>query len=314
MQVSFFLVSLQHIFIYVHHRIKSTKTMIKSSELVLAGDGSLYHIHLKDTTLADDIILVGDPGRVEMFKSIFESTEHESYNREMHALTGLYHGHRFTALSTGMGCDNIDIVVSELDAAANIDLVKREPKATHRQLNMVRIGTSGSLHSEIKVGDLVASKHTVGLDGLLNYYRHESSQLNEKLNEAFIKHMGFDACFARPYAVDAGKELFEKVSSGMHHGITATAPGFYAPQGRALRIEPSIEDLNEKLATFEWGGCKLTNLEMETSAIYGLASIMGHQALTVCLIIANRADGTFLNDYHKEMKDTIVKVMERLGA
>ena len=287
--------------------------MIKSSELVLASDGSLYHIHLTDSTLADDVILVGDPGRVEMFKDIFETTEHESYNREMHALTGLYHGHRFTALSTGMGCDNIDIVVSELDAAANIDLVKREPKATHRQLNMVRIGTSGSLHREIKVGDLVASKHTVGLDGLLNYYRHEPSQLNESLNQAFINHMDFASCFARPYAADAGKDLFEKVSAGMHHGITATAPGFYAPQGRALRIEPSIEKLNDKLASFEWGGCKLTNLEMETSAIYGLASIMGHQALTVCLIIANRADGTFLNDYHKQMKETIVGVMNSLA-
>lgn len=287
--------------------------MIKSSELVLASDGSLYHIHLNESTIADDVILVGDPGRVEMFKDIFETTEHESHNREMHALTGIYHGHRFTALSTGMGCDNIDIVVSELDAAANIDLVKREPKASHRCLNLVRIGTSGSLHSEIKVGDLVASKHTVGLDGLLNYYKHSPSQLNENLNEAFIKHMAFDKCFARPYAVDAGKKLFEKVANGMHHGITATAPGFYAPQGRALRIEPSIENLNDKLASFEWGGCKLTNLEMETSAIYGLASIMGHEALTICLIIANRADGTFLNDYHREMKETIGRVLNSLA-
>ena len=288
------------------------KSMIKSSELVLASDGSLYHIHLTADTLADDVILVGDPGRVEMFKDIFESVEHESYNREIHALTGRYHGHRFTALSTGMGCDNIDIVVSELDAAANIDLHQRTPKASHRSLNLVRIGTSGSLHSDVPVGSLVASKHAVGLDGLLNYYRHDPSQLNDPLNEAFIKHMQFDACFAKPYSADAGKELFAKVAGGMHHAVTATAPGFYAPQGRCLRIEPSIADLNERLSTFSWNGCRLTNLEMETSAIYGLSAIMGHQALTVCLIIANRADGTFLSDYHPQIKETIARVLDSL--
>lgn len=286
--------------------------MIKSSELVLAPDGSLYHIHLTADTLADDVILVGDPGRVEMFKEIFDSVEHESYNREMHAVTGQYHGHRFTALSTGMGCDNIDIVVSELDAAANIDLQQRTPKNTHRSLNLVRIGTSGSLHSDVPVGSLVASKHVVGLDGLLNYYRHDPSQLNEPLNEAFIKHMQFDACFSKPYSADAGTRLFDKVTDGMHHVITATAPGFYAPQGRALRIEPSIADLNERLATFSWNGCRLTNLEMETSAIYGLSAIMGHQALTVCLIIANRADGTFLSDYHPQMRECIARVLDSL--
>ena len=287
--------------------------MIKSSELVLASDGSLYHIHLTADTLADDVILVGDPGRVDMFKSIFDSVEHESFNRELHALTGRYRGHRFTVLSTGMGCDNIDIVVSELDAAANIDLDKRCPRAGHRSLNLVRIGTSGSLHSDVPVGSLVASKHAVGLDGLLNYYSHTDSQLNEALNQAFVSHMQFDSRFALPYSADAGQQLFAKVADGMHHAITATAPGFYAPQGRHLRIAPSIADLNERLATFAWNGCRLTNLEMETSAIYGLSALMGHQALTVCLIIANRADGTFLSDYHPQMRETIARVLEAVS-
>ena len=287
--------------------------MIEPSELVLASDGSLYHIHLTNDTLADDVILVGDPGRVEMFKELFDSIEHESFNREIHALTGRYHGHRFTALSTGMGCDNIDIVVSELDAAANIDLGLRTPKSLHRSLNMVRIGTSGSLHSDVPVGSLVASKHAIGLDGLLNYYRHDPAQLNQPLNDAFVRHMQLDSCFALPYSADAGSHLFGRVAMGMHHAVTATAPGFYAPQGRQLRIKPSIDNLGDRLASFAWNGCRLTNLEMETSAIYGLSAIMGHQALTVCLIIANRADGTFLNDYHTQMRDTIALVLDRLA-
>lgn len=287
--------------------------MIKSSELVLASDGSLYHIHLTADTLADDVILVGDPARVDMFKTIFDSVDHESCNREIHALTGLYHGHRFTALSTGMGCDNIDIVVSELDAAANIDLQKREPKSSHRSLNLVRIGTSGSLLHDVPVGSLAVSQHAVGLDGLLNYYSHEAGQLNDALNDAFVRHMQFGPEFARPYAADASEWLISRVAEGMHHGITATAPGFYAPQGRCLRIAPAIADLNERLATFEWNGCRLTNLEMETSAIYGLSAIMGHRALTVCLIIANRVDGTFLSDYHPQMRDTIARILGSLA-
>ena len=285
---------------------------LKSSELVLAPNGSLYHINMTGDNLADDIFLVGDPGRVDMFKELFDSVEYESQNRELHALTGTYHGHRFTALSTGMGCDNIDIVVTELDAAANIDLKSRTVKPGHRTLNMVRIGTSGSLHSEIPCGSLVASAYAIGLDGLLNYYEHSDDQLEEAMTQAFVKHMQFPDRLARPYCVKGSKVLLDKVADITVQGITATAPGFYAPQGRHIRIAPSIKDLNEKLASFEWDGLKVTNLEMETSAIYGLSKIMGHNALTVCLIIANRADGTFLNDYHSQMRDTIVNIMERM--
>ena len=285
----------------------------KSSELVLAPNGSLYHIYMTGENLADDIFLVGDPNRVNMFKEIFDSIEFESQNREIHSLTGSYHGHRFTALSTGMGCDNIDIVVTELDAAANIDLKSRTIRQNHRSLNMVRIGTSGSLHSEIPTGSLVASAYAIGLDGLLNYYQHDDSQLEEAMTQAFVSHMQMPDRMARPYCVKGSNELLAKVSNITKQGITATAPGFYAPQGRNIRIAPSIPDLNKKLASFQWDGLKVTNLEMETSAIYGLARIMGHNALTVCLIIANRADGTFLNDYHSQMRDTIVSIMDRMG-
>lgn len=286
--------------------------MIKSSELVLAPSGSLYHINMTGDNLADDIFLVGDPARVNMFKELFDSIEFESLNRELHALTGTYKGHRFTALSTGMGCDNIDIVVTELDAAANIDLKSRTVKTSHRTLNMIRIGTSGSLHSEIPVGSLVASAYAIGLDGLLNYYEHNDNQLEEAMTQAFCSHMQFGERFARPYCVKASQELLNRVADKMTLGITATAPGFYAPQGRNIRIAPSIKDLNEKLSAFKWDGLKVTNLEMETSAIYGLSALMGHNALTVCLIIANRADGTFLNEYHDLMKNSITKIMDSL--
>lgn len=284
----------------------------KSSELVLAPNGSLYHINMTGKELADDIILVGDPDRVNMFKGIFEDVEFESQNREIHALTGHYRGHRFTALSTGMGCDNIDIVLTELDAAANIDLVSRSINEKHRTLNMVRIGTSGSLHSEIPVGSLVASAYAIGLDGLLNFYEHEDDQLEEQMAIAFTNHMQLPDRLARPYCVKGSKSLLEAFKGFTVQGITATAPGFYAPQGRHIRIAPSVKELNEKLASFSWDGLKITNLEMETSAIYGLSSIMGHNAMTVCLIIANRADGTFLNDYHTQMHNSIVKVLDSL--
>ena len=287
---------------------------LKSSELVLAPNGSLYHICMTGDNLADDIFLVGDPGRVNMFKDFFDSIEFESQNRELHALTGSRHGHRFTALSTGMGCDNIDIVVTELDAAANIDLRSRTIRQNHRSLNMVRIGTSGSLHSDIPTGSLVASKYAIGLDGLLNYYQHDDNELEEEMTLAFVDHINMPSRMARPYCVKASDKLLDKVSSFTKQGITATAPGFYAPQGRTIRIAPAIPDLNERLASFTWDGLKVTNLEMETSAIYGLSRIMGHNALTVCLIIANRADGTFLNDYHNQMRDAIGRMLECLNV
>ena len=282
----------------------------------MAADGSLYHIHMTGEVLADDVFLVGDPERVNMFKDLFDEVEFESQNREIHALTGRYNGHRFTALSTGMGCDNIDIIMTELDAAANMVVEPGtviENPANFRHLNLIRIGTSGSLHSEIPCGSLVASAYAAGMDGLLNYYQHDSSQLEEEMTQKFVEHMQFPASLARPYCVRCGQQLLDRVGDGMHHGITATAPGFYAPQGRNIRIAPAVADINEKLASFEWDGLHVTNLEMETSAIYGLSALMGHNALTVCLIIANRADGTFISDYHPQMRQAIQTIMQRLS-
>ncbi len=288
---------------------------MKASELPLAPDGSLYHIHLTGDTLAEKVLLVGDPGRVNMFKDIFETIEFESENRELHALTGSYHGKRMTALSTGMGCDNIDIVMTELDAALRVEGGKWN-EDSNRHLQVVRIGTSGSLQEEVDCGSHVASRYAIGLDGLMNYYK-EWQPGESDMEAAFLQHMGLDERLARPYCVGCSELLFKKVAYDMHHGITATAPGFYGPQGRAVRLHPSIEGLNEKLASFEWKEkeekWKVTNLEMETSAIYGFSRMLGHEALTVCLIIANRPKGTFLNDYHKEMRELVGTVVERLA-
>ena len=296
---------------------------MKASELPLAPDGSLYHIHLTGDTLAEKVLLVGDPGRVNMFKDIFESVEFESENRELHALTGSYHGKRMTALSTGMGCDNIDIVMTELDAALRVEGGKWN-EDSDRHLQVVRIGTSGSLQEEVDCGSHVASRYAIGLDGLMNYYKEWGESKDRRVEESKMEE-AFNSQFSilnsqlpiRPYCVGCSELLFKKVAYDMHHGITATAPGFYGPQGRAVRLHPSIEGLNEKLASFEWKEkeekWKVTNLEMETSAIYGFSRLLGHEALTVCLIIANRPKGTFLNDYHKEMRELVGTVVERLA-
>lgn len=285
---------------------------LKASELVLASDGSLYHIHLTADTLADNVLLVGDPDRVNMFKTIFDSIEYESQNRELNALTGRYHGCRFTALSTGMGCDNIDIVATELDAAANIDLHTATLRSEHRTLNLVRIGTCGSLQPDIDCGTLVASRYAIGLDGLMNYYRHDENGFMADMEAALEKHLDLDSHLASPYCVQGNPQLLEQIAQQMHHGITATAPGFYGPQGRHIRLAPSIDALNEKLASFCWNGVRVTNLEMETSALYGFANALGHRAMTVCLIVANRPAGTFLSDYHSLMRDAIAGVVESM--
>ena len=277
---------------------------MKPSELPLAPDGSLYHIRLTSSTLANKVLFVGDPERVNMFKEIFDSVEFESQNRELHALTGTYHGTRMTALSTGMGCDNIDIVMTELDVAAD-----------SRSLQIVRIGTSGSLQEDIDCGSYVASRYAIGIDGLMNYYKEwiEESGKWKDMEDAFLQHMGLDDNLARPYCVKGSEMLLNKIAFDMHHGITATAPGFSGPQGRTVRLHPSIENLNEKLASFSYDGTPVTNLEMETSAIFGFSHLLGHEALTVCLIIANRPKGTFLNDYHPQMRELVGTVVERLA-
>ncbi len=285
---------------------------LKASELVLANDGSLYHIHLTDSHIADTVFLVGDPGRTALFEELFESVEYKTTNREICSVTGIYKGVRMTALSTGMGTDNIDIVVNELDAAVNIDLATRRPKTEHRTLNLIRIGTSGALHADIPVGGLVASEYALGLDGLLNFYAHDEALFEKDMNDAFACHASFPPQFQKTYVVKGCPKLLDTVAYDCIKGITATACGFYAPQGRQLRLHTAINDINQILATFNYNGHRISNFEMETSAIYGLSKLLGHNALTVCLIIANRVTGDFLSDYHPQMRQTIKTIMDRV--
>ncbi|MBQ0016035.1 MAG: nucleoside phosphorylase [Bacteroidales bacterium] len=285
-----------------------------ASELTLAPDGSLYHIHLKGTDIADDVILMGDPNRIDIVKNkILDTVAFETSNRELRSVTGSYHGHRFTALSTGMGCDNIDIVMTELDAAVNIDLATGAERSSHRSLRLVRMGSCGSLNAAVDAGSLVASKYAIGLDGLIHYYQHRPDQLEPQLTEAFVHHMQLQGGMAQPYAAAADSGLLHKVAFDMHQGITATAGGFYGPQGRNIRIAPAVSDINERLMSFEWNGNTIVNFEMETSAIYAMSRLMGHQALTVCLAIANRVTGRFMNEYHDKMTDALALVMDRLA-
>lgn len=288
--------------------------MIKESELVLSSKGSLYHIDLVGNQIADTVVLVGDPKRVDAFKPFFTSIEQETENREIHSITGVYRNTPITVLSTGMGTDNIDIVVNELDAAVNMDLDKRVPKSEHRKLNLVRIGTSGALHSDIPVGSIVASQYAIGLDGLLNYYKHDDNVFEHGMTEAFYAHAKFDNCFAKPYVVRGDEILLDKLAGDAYKGITATAPGFYAPQGRQVRLETRIEDINTILSSFEYNGNRVLNFEMETSAIYGLGRLLGHGALTMCLIIANRPTGTFLNNYKPNMSELIEKTLYNISC
>ncbi len=288
--------------------------MIKESELVLSSKGGLYHIDLVGNQIADTVVLVGDPKRVDAFRPFFTSIEQETENRELHSITGVYRNTSITVLSTGMGTDNIDIVLNELDAAVNMDLDKRMPKTEHRKLNLIRVGTSGALHADIPVGSIVASSYAIGLDGLLNYYKYDDSMFEPEMAEAFYAHAKFDDCFAKPYVVRGSEMLLDKLGSDAYKGITATAPGFYAPQGRQVRLETRIEDINSLLSSFEYSGNRVLNFEMETSAIYGLSRLLGHNALTMCLIIANRATGTFLNNYKPNMNELIEKTLYNISC
>jgi uridine phosphorylase len=289
--------------------------MIKSSELIINADGSIFHLHLKPEQIADNIILVGDPGRVELIGKLLTDIEFQVQNREFVCTTGKYNNQRITIVSTGIGTDNIDIVVNELDALANIDLKSREIKSVHRTLNFVRIGTSGGLQDFLPVNSFVISKKAIGFDGLLNFYGNRDSVSDLPFEEAFRQHTGWGKQLTSPYVVDCSEKLFLKV----HHtdtisGVTISAPGFYGPQGRVLRLPLADPLLNEKIESFAFEGQKITNFEMECSAIYGLSKLLGHEALTVCLIIANRVKKEANADYHGSMENLIKLVLERLTS
>lgn len=284
---------------------------IAASELPQQKDGAIYHLNLHSDELADNIILVGDPGRVQMISKMFDTIEVEKSNRELITHTGLYKGKRISAISTGMGTDNIDIVLNELDAVANIDLATREEKAEHRTLNMVRIGTSGGLQPDIECGSFVASAYGLGIDGVLRFY--DSGQwIDERMVDEFVAQTGWSAQLPRPYCTPASQALLDRIGHDMRQGITVSAPGFFGPQGRQVRAPLAYPELNRKIESFHYQGKSITNMEMECSAIYGLGNVLGHNALTVCLIIANRVTGRFLDDYHDKMETLIRTVLDRI--
>ena len=285
----------------------------RESELIINKDGSIFHLHLLPEDIANDIILVGDPGRVEIVASFFESIELKKQNREFYTITGFFNGKRITVISTGIGTDNIDIVVNELDAIANINLKTRTKNKDHKTLNLIRIGTSGSLQANVNVDTYLMSRRSIGFDGLLNFYENRNSVSDLEFEEAFKKHVDWNKLLPSPYVVDASEELVNKLDGkNITKGITISAPGFYGPQGRKLRLPIIDPEINDKIEAFEFKGQKITNYEMESSAIFGLSRLMGHNAVTICAIIANRLKGEYSKDYKPVIKELIKVVLERI--
>lgn len=287
---------------------------IPSSELIINDDGSIFHLHLKPEQLADTVLLVGDPGRVEMVASYFDNQECRVANREFVTITGTYKGKRMTVISTGIGTDNIDVVVTELDALANIDFATRQVKPELRQLTLVRLGTSGAIQPDIKVGTAVFSRTSVGFDGLLNYYKGRNEVCDLAIEQAFIEHTAWSELLPKPYFIDADKSLFELFRDSTMEGITISAPGFYAPQGRWVRLEPADNTLNAKIESFRFNERRITNFEMEGSALAGLAALMGHRAATICAIIAQRVALDVETDYKDFVRQMIEMALDKLAT
>ena len=287
--------------------------MIKSSELILNPDGSVYHLNLKPEHIANDIIFVGDQNRVEKITQFFDSIEFSTQKREFKTQTGYYKGKRITVMSTGIGPDNIDITMNELDALVNIDLQTRQPKEKLTSLNIVRIGTSGSLQEDIPVDSFVMGQYGLGLDNMLRSYLIDD--ITEKdMEDAFIKHTNWDLRKGKPYIIACSKDLEKKFDNDqMHKGITGTAGGFYGPQGRVLRLDIQDPSLNSKMDNFKFNTIRMSNLEMETSAIYGLGKLLGHNCLSLNAIIANRANGTFSEDPYKAVDKLIAYALDKLA-
>lgn len=285
---------------------------IKSSELILNPDGSVYHLNLKPEHIAHDIIFVGDQNRVEKITQFFDSIEFSTQKREFKTQTGMLKGKRITVMSTGIGPDNIDIVMNELDALVNIDLTTRQPKEKLTSLNIIRIGTSGSLQADIPVDSFVMAKYGLGLDNMLRSYLIDAISEKE-IEEAFIAQTNWDMLKGKPYVI-AGSSKLEKLieSDQIHKGFTGTAGGFYGPQGRVLRLNIQDPGLNSKMDAFSFNGTRMTNLEMETAAIYGLGKLLGHECLSLNAIIANRANGTFSSDPYKAVDELIAYTLKKL--
>lgn len=285
----------------------------EESELILNQDGCVFHLHIKPEQLAHKVILVGDPGRVSLVASHFTDIEMEVQSREFHSITGKYQGKRITVASTGIGCDNIDIVVNELDALVNIDFATRTEKAEKTSLEIVRIGTCGGLQEYTPVGTFIVSEKSIGFDGLLNFYAGRNEVCNLALEDAFTKHMHWNPQLCAPYVIEADEELTNRIGGDdMVHGITIACGGFYGPQGRQLRIPLADPDQNAKVESFEYEGMHITNFEMESSALAGLSKLLGHKATTCCMVIANRLIKEANTGYKSTIDNLIKEVLERI--
>ena len=287
---------------------------IGASELIINSDGSVFHLHLKPEELADTVILVGDPGRVELVSSFFDTVEVRKASREFVSATGTYKGCRMTVLSTGIGCDNLDIVMTELDALVNIDFSSRQVKESLRSLRVLRIGTSGAIQPDIPVGSFVFSHISVGADGLLNWYAGRDEVSYREMEDAFVEFTGWDSHLPAPYFVRASQELIDLFADVTVKGVTISASGFYGPQGRVLRVPLAMPDMVEKFEKFRFDHWRITNFEMEGSALAGLAAKLGHRAGTVCCIIANRYHKGAEPDYKELVKKLVVLALDRLSG
>ena len=302
-------------FLYKASTAENFKEQFHESELIINPDGSIFHLHLKPEQLADKIILVGDPGRVPLVAQHFETKECDVQSREFRTITGTYQGKRISVLSTGIGCDNIDIVMNELDALANIDFKTRTIKPNLRTLEIVRLGTCGGLQPNTPEGTFVASEISIGFDGLLNFYAGRDEVCDKELESAFLKHQNWHGwqCIAHPYAVHADAELTDRIAStDMVRGITVACGGFYGPQGRRLRLPLADAEANEKIMSFDYNGHRITNFEMESSALAGLSLLLGHKATTCCMVIANRLAGKANPNYKNSIDSLIKLVVERI--
>ena len=287
--------------------------VIPASELIINPDGSVFHIHLRPDQLRDNIIMVGDPGRVNMVASYFDSIDYDVQSREFHTIAGKYKGKDIMCISHGIGPDNIEIVVTELDALANIDFETRKVKPHHRTLNMVRIGTSGSLQESLHIGDFVIAEKGMGFDGILNFYADRDRVCDLEFERLFCEHVNWDPTWAAPYTVNADAELVERIGrDDMNRGYTIAAVGFYAPQGRMVRLKLADPDLNEKIESFRFHGRPITNFEMESACLQGMAKMLGHKAMTVCCIIAERRVTKANPDYKPSVEKLVRTVLERI--
>ncbi|MDE6018849.1 MAG: nucleoside phosphorylase [Muribaculaceae bacterium] len=291
----------------------SEARIIPSSQLIINDDGSAFHIHLRPDQLRDNIILVGDPGRIGLIGKLFDHIDYDVQSREFHAIGGTYNGKPLMCISHGIGSDNIEIVLTELDALANIDFRTRTVKPHHRTLNLIRVGTSGALQEDLKIGDFVIAEKATGTDGILNYYKDGDKVCDLEFEKALIEHTDWDASWAKPYTVDADPELVERIGrDDMIRGYTVAAIGFYAPQGREVRLQLKHPDFISKIESFRFNGRPITNFEMESACLQGMAKLLGHKAMTVCCLIAQRRAENANTNYKEAVVRLMLTVLDRI--